>query len=299
MDAFKGLNWTSRPGRYLRGFSLFWILAGLGFVVAGVVFPEPRSTFLGIGVIWALVGLLLRGIGTRMTHSYERRQRLLATGLPGRATILEMTQTGVLVNDQPQVELKMLVEVEGRPPHEVTQKAIVPLIALGRLSSGQPLPVKVDPANPNDLAIEWEAAPVEPAVAAGASPDAEPSTTVAPVVPVAPAPPATPASPVGAVLDFPGVGPISLADLRDRLAGRGVEASARVENVIDIGVSMDGMKLLVLDLSVTVPGKPPYRSTGPSLVPGDRTDRAVEGATLPVRVDPDHPDVLMVDWDRA
>jgi hypothetical protein len=47
--------------------------------------------------------------------------------------------------------------------YDVTRKEVVPLIMVGSLTSGRPLPVKVDPNNPQDLVIEWESALQVPA----------------------------------------------------------------------------------------------------------------------------------------
>lgn len=41
---------------------------------------------------------------------------------------------------------------------QVTLKEYVPMMMLGVLSNGRPLPVKVDPAKPNNVVIEWESA---------------------------------------------------------------------------------------------------------------------------------------------
>ena len=44
--------------------------------------------------------------------------------------------------------MDLLVSIPGRAPYQARRKEFVPLILLGRLSSGPPLPVKVDPADP-------------------------------------------------------------------------------------------------------------------------------------------------------
>jgi hypothetical protein len=94
-------------------------------------------------------------------------QSLTKTGRPGQAQVLEMTQTGVYVNENPQVKMKLRVEAQGIPPYECEKKATVPLIALGMLGSGRPLSVYVDPNDQENIYIDWSGAPA--AAAAGGS----------------------------------------------------------------------------------------------------------------------------------
>ena len=54
------------------------------------------------------------------------QQRLLTTGIPGRARIDAMADTGATVNEQPIAELTMTVEVPGMNPYQVTTQQPVP-----------------------------------------------------------------------------------------------------------------------------------------------------------------------------
>ena len=119
-----------------------WIpFAGRGFQLAGVV----------LGVVW--VGLLVWGVA--WWKKAANAQRLLAVGEPGQAWVLGLSQTGVYVNNNPQVQLQLRVQTASHGVYEVSRKEVVPMLMIGRITSGHPLPVKVDPANPHDLAIDW------------------------------------------------------------------------------------------------------------------------------------------------
>ena len=82
-------------------------------------------------------------------------QALLESGTPGRATITRFTDTGVLVQFNPQVVLDLTVAVGGRPSYDLRLTTTVPPHHFGRLQAGADLDVRVDPAQPQHVAIDW------------------------------------------------------------------------------------------------------------------------------------------------
>ena len=94
-----------------------------------------------------------------MQADMQKQQQLLTSGTPGKATIKGFTDTGALVNFNPQVVLDLSVEVAGNAPYDVHLSTSVPQTMLARLQPGSAVGVKVDPADPSSLAIDW-AAPV-------------------------------------------------------------------------------------------------------------------------------------------
>ena len=82
-------------------------------------------------------------------------EALLASGTPGRATITGFTDTGVLVQFNPQVVVDLTVDVSGRPPYEVRLTTTVSPSHLTQLEAGADLDVRVDPAQPEHVAIDW------------------------------------------------------------------------------------------------------------------------------------------------
>ena len=130
-----------------------WFLVVL-FLGGGIAFwitiPE-----IGIGQIWVGVSLLLVVIYTVVGRRAKAAQRLRQEGIPGRATILEMTQTGTYVNEQPLVKFRLRVEGTGVQAYEVEKRVVVPLIALGTLTSGRPLTVYIDREDHSKFTIDW------------------------------------------------------------------------------------------------------------------------------------------------
>lgn len=86
---------------------------------------------------------------------------LAVTGQDAIATINGVRQGGGMVNYQPILELDLLVVAPGRPPIPVTVSQVVEQIYLARAQIGGRVAVKVDPANPQLVWINWAApAPV-------------------------------------------------------------------------------------------------------------------------------------------
>jgi hypothetical protein len=85
----------------------------------------------------------------------QKQQQLLATGAVGRATITNFTDTGTLVNFNPQVVLDLQVAVDGQAPYAAQLSTAVPQIYLSRLQAGNDIGVRVDPGDPSSIAIDW------------------------------------------------------------------------------------------------------------------------------------------------
>jgi hypothetical protein len=105
---------------------------------------------------------LMIGIFVFIARKNAERQQLVATGIPAQGMIVQMGDTGIRINDQPQLSLVIDVHpIQGYAapfaPFRTTLNATIPMMAMARISPGVAVPVKVDPANPARLAIDWAA----------------------------------------------------------------------------------------------------------------------------------------------
>lgn len=82
-----------------------------------------------------------------------KAQHLAVSGVPGSATVTGIRQTGMVVNENPQVELDLQVSIEGREPYSVTHQQVIAMIAIPQFQPGATVPVKVDPADPQSLIV--------------------------------------------------------------------------------------------------------------------------------------------------
>ncbi|MSO78171.1 MAG: hypothetical protein EXQ79_01015 [Acidimicrobiia bacterium] len=84
-----------------------------------------------------------------------KQQALLTTGTAGTATIKSFTDTGVIVNFNPQIVFDISVEVPGKPAYDAKVSAGVPAMQAPLVQPGCKVGVKVDPTDPNSIAIDW------------------------------------------------------------------------------------------------------------------------------------------------
>ena len=96
-------------------------------------------------------------MGAQMMGDMQERtvsaQHLMTVGRQGTATVAALRDTGVTVNDNPQVELELDVTVEGTPVYRVTHRQIISRLAVGGFQPGAIVPVRVDPQDPHSLII--------------------------------------------------------------------------------------------------------------------------------------------------
>jgi hypothetical protein len=155
---FRPVTWSGRPAKWMWFSAILELVLGGVFLVLGFVIPAAAGAMFLTGAILAVTGFLLALWARRWSRGFAEAQRIKATGVPGTARIIGMRQTGVTMNEQPQIELTLEVTTTMQGPYQVVMKEYVPMMLIGRLTSGAPLPVKVDPANPNTVIIEWESA---------------------------------------------------------------------------------------------------------------------------------------------
>jgi membrane protease subunit (stomatin/prohibitin family) len=79
----------------------------------------------------------------------------------GSAQILASRDTGMRMNLDPTLQLDLLVTLPGQPPYPATVTATVSMAHLGRVQPGGVVTVRVDPATPAAVHLDWMV-PVQP-----------------------------------------------------------------------------------------------------------------------------------------
>lgn len=85
---------------------------------------------------------------------------LAASGVDGTATITGAVPTGQQSNLNPVYALDMTVNVAGMAPYTVTHTTEVSTLRVNQVAVGRQLPVRVDPADPSQMLVQWEKVPV-------------------------------------------------------------------------------------------------------------------------------------------
>lgn len=82
-----------------------------------------------------------------------------------------------------------------------------------------------------------------------------------------------------------------------RLMAEGLPAQARVLAVTQSSMTVNNQPVIKFRLEVQPPGGLPFEGEQSSIVPLVNLGRVVPGMTVPVRIDPDHPEQFAIDWD--
>ena len=78
----------------------------------------------------------------------------------------------------------------------------------------------------------------------------------------------------------------------------GIAGQATIRSMRDVGVVVNEMPLIEMDLQVEVPDRDPYEVTHRQVIPHSSLGALQLGETVPVLVDPQDPDSLVVTIDQ-
>lgn len=114
------------------GYNLKWFffLMGAGFLVI------PLAVSLGI-VIWLMA-------------KRKRIAELVATGKQGTAVVLDLSDTGVTINDDPRVKLLLEIHIPNYQPYQAKKTVTLPLIYMSQVQTGSTVQVLADPEQPDN-----------------------------------------------------------------------------------------------------------------------------------------------------
>ncbi len=111
--------------------------------------------FLYLVVVFSVtVTLIVIVLMVRMYREMARTKKLLATGTPAEATVLEVRPTGVEVNNEFGMQLTLEVSPPSGSPYKVHVKAYVSPVHMPRVQPNQKVSVKIDPQDPEHVALD-------------------------------------------------------------------------------------------------------------------------------------------------
>ena len=93
------------------------------------------------------------GVIDHMTGE-DRAREIRRLGLPARARVLQMWDTGMTVNESPVVGLRLEVHDGGHDPFLAETKALIGRLDLYLVHPGLEVPVKYDPNNHTRVALD-------------------------------------------------------------------------------------------------------------------------------------------------
>jgi hypothetical protein len=122
-------------------------------IILSVVLPALLAAITIFFVVRFFLGLM---------RESRQRQWLLRNGEPAEAEILSISDTGVTVNDNPRVALRLFVRPKSRTGFEATTKLLVSRLSLAAFQPGAKIQVRFDPNDLQRVAVEPPATNFQP-----------------------------------------------------------------------------------------------------------------------------------------
>lgn len=141
-------------GGGIFSFTGLFLAIGVGSMAASAFndMGEMQSFGWWFGGMFAFFGLLplvlMKGVAASTLKKQVEAERLVKSGSRGIATITQVNDTGVTINDDPRVEIVVQIEpLNGGATVERRKKSLVPRVAIPRV--GDRYPAFYDPADPS------------------------------------------------------------------------------------------------------------------------------------------------------
>ncbi len=324
MSQFSGSTFGNYSRNVLIILGVIFLVVGIGMIVGLGSIPFAGGTMVLTGGIFVAVAIALIVVGLFVGRGAAATQRVLQTGVAGTATITGLSQTGVYMNQQPQIGMDLLVSLPGQAAYPAHHREIVPLLLLSRLAPGASLPVRIDPANPQKIVIDWQASSGMSAapmanMAAMQQMAAAQQMAAQPGAPGMPAAMSAPGSQMdeslaqvqAALASSPGgmqvaqpfataqQGQYTVEQLRTYLRQSGLEAKAHVDKLEDTGKIVGDERVYNMGMTLSIPGKLPQKlPPSAAMVPVGVSHKLFQGMSVPVRYAAENPNLLMVEWDK-
>lgn len=122
------------------------------YIFAIIAIAEPQKNTALYLILLALGSVVfLAGMFSGFFIVPGKYRRIKAHGVEAEATILAVSDTGMTLNKNPYVKLRLRVEPIGLPAYETEAKAMVSRVAIPRPGDG--VRVKFDPEKPEDVIV--------------------------------------------------------------------------------------------------------------------------------------------------
>ena len=128
------------------GIFLWGLIAGLSTAFTGAIFVA-----VALFVLPQFTGMV--GQAGAMVDGLAAKANLKQTGMPATGTIMHVQQTGRLINYQPEVAFTVQVNHPQMGQYQVQTSDVVPQIAIPRAQPGAQIQVRIDPTNPQNIAL--------------------------------------------------------------------------------------------------------------------------------------------------
>jgi len=129
------------------------IVGGLGGLLGMAVAIAASPIY---GSIFALVFIaIFGGVFWSIFRPMMTQNKLMKTGVSATATVLEVRDTGVTVNNSPQIKLLLQVTPPMGMQYKVQTKVLISRLQTYEFQAGMTIAVKIDPNDKDKIAIDY------------------------------------------------------------------------------------------------------------------------------------------------
>jgi len=159
-SAIAGAGGTLNGLRYgLGGLGVLMALGGLGLMIfssfsAGLGLLITGVVLAGVAIFVLPRFIDMVGSASATVDGLAAKANLAQTGIPATGRIVQIQQTGTMVNHQPQVAATIEVTHPNTgAQYQAQTTAVVPQIAIPQVQPGAQVQIRINPHNPMDVAL--------------------------------------------------------------------------------------------------------------------------------------------------
>lgn len=157
--ALSGASGTIGMVKYLlAGLGGLMILGGIGLAIvvsigAGIGLAVTGAIMIATAFIFLPQFTGMVGSATAQVNALAAKAQLAQTGMPAAGRLLQVQQTGRMINYNPEVLALVEVQHPQMGVYQAQTTVVVPQIAIPQMQPGAQLQVRINPQNPQDIAI--------------------------------------------------------------------------------------------------------------------------------------------------
>lgn len=124
------------------------LISGVSIAVIAIIcLSFVGMTILSVVLIFVIRRFIMKKVGPD--------RAVLEQGTTAKAKILNVQQTGMMVNYSPQVILQLEVYPPDGEPYQATTKAVIPIVNIPQFQPGTEVSVKIHPTNPSIVELDY------------------------------------------------------------------------------------------------------------------------------------------------
>jgi riboflavin synthase alpha subunit len=115
------------------------VIGGISLVVTLIIIGRVRG--------------MVNGVVGSVNQMNVNNAQILASGEPAQATVLQIWEAGMTVNNNPMIGISLQVQPMNRPAYQVQLQTMISRLKLSQVQPGSVVNVRIDPIDTNKVAL--------------------------------------------------------------------------------------------------------------------------------------------------